>query len=176
MSIESEKHNSIGKALLERSAITAKTTDIITRITNNSIQQLSSTGIPIPSSENIDDLQKELIILENRHALISNAIMMANYNTIVKFDNVEYRLIEIIEMIERNKKNIKRLKDLINHIETNTMVAKGKSRYGYSESTDKFISTIDISVLRKNIEKESHLKNRLQALLQEANWSCPCVY
>lgn len=168
---------SIGKALLERSAITAKISDITTRITNNSVAVVNEKGERIPTAEDPEALIRELNILEARHLRISTAIINANYNTIIKFDNQSYRIIEVVELIERCKKSIKKFKDLITHIENNTMRKGKSSRYDYgSDSKETYISTFDVAELRKNIEKESHLKNRFQVLLQEANWGSPVSY
>ena len=172
----SDETVSIGKALLERSAVAAKIADITTRITNNSVAVINDKGERMATAEDPSELVRELNILEARHHLISTAIINANYNTVVKFENHSYRIIEVVEMIERCKKNIKRLKDLITHIESN-ILRKGKSsRYDYGESKETYISTFDLAELRKNIEKESQVKNRLQVLLQEANWGSPVSY
>ena len=166
----------IGKALLERSAITAKITDISNRITNNSLAFINLKGERHPTNENIEVLMNELRILEDRHLLISNAIINANYTCIIRHGDKEYRIIEVVEMIERYKKNIKRIKDLIAHIEGSVNKITSRSRYGCESTEGAYISTIDVSSLRKILEKESHVKNTLQVLLQQANWSCPVNY
>lgn len=162
---------SIGKALLERSAVSAKIQDILTRITNNSTTTLDKDNNPIATGENPNELFKELGFLEQRHELISNAIINANYSTIIRFEDKDCKIIEIIERIEAYNKKIKRIKDLIASIESGTITNKSKRGYSYSETNDKTVSVMDVATLRKMTEKLSSDKNKMQVILQEANWS-----
>ena len=102
---------SIGKALLERSAVNAKIQDIFSRISNNSIATKNENGDIIPSSENPEELFTILDALEKRYEQISNAILNANYNMVAVCDGVEYKIIEIIEKIEILNKKMKRIKE-----------------------------------------------------------------
>lgn len=168
---------SIGKALLERSAVNAKITDILARIGNNATTTLNTFGEKVPTAEDPNELFAELGILEKRHAHISNAIINANYSTILRIEDKDYKIIEIIESIEVCNKQIKRIKDLINNIETGTITKSSKrSAYSYSENNDKSVSLMDVSQLRKTIEKLSNHKNKMQVALQEANWSTQITY
>jgi hypothetical protein len=166
---------SIGKALLERSAVNAKIKDIITRITNNSVTSLKSNGEKESTIENIETLIENLGHLEKRHEIISKALINANYSTIVKLENAEWRLIDVIEKIDNFTKKLKYLKELITHIETNT-VKKSKTLYDFNNDEARNVSNIDITELRKKCEKISHDKNKWQVALQEANWSTQISY
>ena len=176
----SQKCIPIGQAILERSAITSKITDLQERITNNSISTLTiATNVIEPSNENAADLLKELEILQSRHQYIWKAITLGNYETKLMYENKEYRLIEIINMIDELNKNIKFYKELLTHCESNTgtaaAVSKSRSRYDYSSSTPvndtKTVSLLSISELREKIVKLVSKKNALQILIQEVNWS-----
>ena len=164
---------SIGKALLERNAVNSRIQDIITRITNNATTTMNSSGDKAPTSENPLELFTELGILEKRHEQITSAIINANYNTIIRFEDNDCKIIDIIELIEAYNKKVKRIKDLITSIEAVT-IKKGKSNsYNYGDNANKetFISVMDVSNLRKMAEKVSSDKNKLQVALQEANWA-----
>lgn len=58
---------SIGKALLERSAVNAKITDILARINNNLTTTIKCDGTRDATSENPAELLSDLHILEARH-------------------------------------------------------------------------------------------------------------
>lgn len=165
---------SIGKALLERNAVNSRIQDIITRITNNATTTMNSSGDKAPTSENPLELFAELGILEKRHEQITGSIINANYNTIIRFEDNDCKIIDIIERIEAYNKRVKRIKDLITSIEAVT-IKKGKSNsYNYGDnanSKETFISVMDVSNLRKMAEKVSSDKNKLQVALQEANWA-----
>ena len=164
---------SIGKALLERSAINAKIADLMTRITNNSIAEKTVTGELEQPCEKSEDLLNQVNILDDRHVLITRAILNANYETSVKFENVDYKLVEIIDLIEVNKRRMKRIKDLISTIETSTITTR-RNRY---DTVDKrYISMLDIAELRKTNEKLAQKTNALQVILQEANSSTLISY
>ena len=172
---------SIGKALLERSAVNAKITDIISRINNNLTTTLKSDGTKDATSENPQDLLSELHILEARHSKISNAITFANYETKIKCGNQELRIIEIIERIDYLGKRIKRYKDIIEEVEKDTLKksSRRQGNFSYSstaENKEVFVSILDLASIRKDIEKIAHDKNVLQVALQEANWSTQINY
>lgn len=158
---------SIGKALLERSAINAKIADLVTRITNNAITEKTVTGETEKNVENSEELLNQVNILDDRHVFITRAIIYANYETKVKYDNNDYKLVEIIDLIEVNKRRMKRNKDLIATVETSTITTR---RNKYDTTDKKYISMLDISELRKTNEKLAHKNNALQVILQEANW------
>jgi hypothetical protein len=162
---------SIGKALLERSAVSAKIQDIITRVTNNATTMADKDGMPVATAEDPKELFNELGILETRHEQISSAIINANYNTTIRYEDKDCKIIDIIEKIEALSKRIKRIKDLIASIESGTITKPTKRGYSYGETNDKVVSVIDVANLRKMNEKLSHNKNKLQVVLQEANWS-----
>ena len=164
---------SIGKALLERSAINAKIADLVTRITNNSIAEKNAIGDTEQTGENSEELLNQVNILDDRHVLITHAIINANYETKVKYDNIEYKLVEIIDLIEVNKRRMKRIKDLIATVETSTIT---KSRNRYDTSDKKYISMLNIAELRKKLEKLAQKTNALQVILQEANWATQINY
>jgi len=164
---------SIGKALLERSAINAKIADLVTRITNNAITEKTVTGETEQTVENSEELLNQVNILDDRHVLITHAIINANYETKVKYENIEYKLVEIIDLIEVNKRRMKRIKDLIATVETSTIT---KSRNRYDTSDKKYISMLNISELRKKLEKLAQKTNALQVILQEANWATQINY
>jgi len=162
---------SIGKALLERSAVSAKIQDILTRITNNATTIVDKESKPVMSAEDPNELFKELGILERRHEHISNVIVNANYTTIIRYEDKDYKLIEIIERIDSCNKRIKRIKDLITSIESATITKTSKRGYSYIENIDKIVTVMDVANLRKMTEKFSNDKNKMQVILQEANWS-----
>jgi hypothetical protein len=164
---------SIGKALLERSAINAKIADLVTRITNNAITEKTVTGETEQTVENSEELLNQVNILDDRHVLITRAIINANYETKVNYENIEYKLVEIIDLIEVNKRRMKRIKDLIATVETNTITTR---RTRYDTTDKKYISTIDIAELRKTNEKLAHKNNAMQVILQEANWATQINY
>jgi uncharacterized protein (DUF342 family) len=114
-------------------------------------------------------------ILENRHELISNAIINANYSTTVKYENSEYKVIEIIEMISRFSKRVKQLKDLLTVCETGTTTTKRKT-YSYEEDKDKLKCLLNMAEIRNKIDKLCANKNKLQVILQEVNWSTKINY
>jgi hypothetical protein len=170
---------SIGKALLERSAVNAKITDILSRINNNLTTTIKSDGTQNTTAENAEDLLSDLHILEARHLKISNAITIANYETKIRVGNQELRIIEIIERIDYLGKRIKRYKDIIEEAEKDTLKKSAKRRGDYSfgaENKEVFVSVLDIGGIRKEIEKLAHDKNALQVALQEANWSTQISY
>jgi len=163
---------SIGKALLERSAVSAKIQDILTRITNNATTMVDKDGKPVATAEDPLELFKELGILEKRHEHISSVIVNANYSTIIRFEDKDYKIIEIIERIDSYNKRIKRIKELITSIESGTITkSTGRRAYNYGETNDKVVSVMDVANLRKMTEKYSSDKNKMQVILQEANWS-----
>jgi len=164
---------SIGKALLERSAINAKIADLVTRITNNAITEKTVTGETEQTVENSEELLNQVNILDDRHVLITHAIINANYETKVKYENIEYKLVEIIDLIEVNKRRMKRIKDLIATVETSTITTR---RNRYDTTDKKYISTLDIAELRKTNEKLAQKNNALQVILQEANWATQINY
>jgi hypothetical protein len=164
---------SIGKALLERSAINAKIADLVTRITNNAITEKTVTGETEQTVENSEELLNQVNILDDRHVLITHAIINANYETKVKYENIEYKLVEIIDLIEVNKRRMKRNKDLIATVETSTITTR---RNRYDTTDKKYISTLDIAELRKTNEKLAQKNNALQVILQEANWATQINY
>jgi hypothetical protein len=164
---------SIGKALLERSAINAKIADLVTRITNNAITEKTVTGETEQTVENSEELLNQVNILDDRHVLITRAIINANYETKVNYENIEYKLVEIIDLIEVNKRRMKRIKDLIATVETNTITTR---RTRYDTTDKKYISTVDIAELRKTNEKLAQKNNALQVILQEANWATQINY
>jgi len=164
---------SIGKALLERSAINAKIADLVTRITNNAITEKTVTGETEQTVENSEELLNQVNILDDRHVLITRAIINANYETKVKYENIEYKLVEIIDLIEVNKRRMKRNKDLIATVETSTITTR---RNRYDTTDKKYISTLDIAELRKTNEKLAQKNNALQVILQEANWATQINY
>lgn len=164
---------SIGKALLERSAINAKIADLVTRVTNNAITEKTVTGESEVTLENSSELLNQVNILDERHVLITRAIINANYNTIVNYDNKEYKLVEIIDLIEVYKRRMKRIKDLIATVETSTINSR---RNRYDTTDKKYISTLDISELRKTLEKMAQKNSALQIILQEANWATQITY
>lgn len=165
---------SIGKALLERSAVNAKITDIISRINNNAVSTKTDNGTISPTTENPVELMATLGSLEKHYEDISNAILNANYSTIVECDSREYKLIEIIEKIDFLGKKIKRIKDLIAHIESQIMAKKQKNRYDFGSNDNKnetTVSLFEISDLRRKLDKLCGEKNKFQVVLQEINWS-----
>jgi hypothetical protein len=172
---------SIGKALLERSAVNAKITDVITRINNNLTTTVNADGDRDRTAENAEDLLSDLHILEARHLKISNAITIANYETKIRVSNQELRIIEIIERIDYLGKRIKRYKDIIEEAEKDTLKKSSRRRGDYyssggAENKENFVSVLDLAKIRKEIEKLAHDKNALQVALQEANWSTQISY
>jgi len=170
---------SIGKALLERSAVNAKITDILARINNNLTTTIKEDGTKDATAENPEELLSDLHILEARHLKITNAITIANYETKIKISGQELRIIEVMEKIEYLAKRIKRYKDIIEEAEKDTLKKSSRRRdYSYSNSENKevFVSVLDIAGIRKENEKLSHNKNVLQVALQEANWSTQITY
>ena len=170
---------SIGKALLERSAVNAKITDILSRINNNLTTTIKSDGTQNTTAENAEELLVDLHILEARHMKITKAITIANYETKIRYGSQELRIIEIIERIEYQSKRIKRYKDIIEEAEKDTLKKSAKRRGDYSfsaENKEVFVSVLDIGGIRKEIEKLAHDKNALQVALQEANWSTQISY
>jgi len=171
---------SIGKALLERSAVNAKITDVITRINNNLTTTINADGVRDTTAENAEDLLSDLHILEARHLKISNAITVANYETKIRVGNQELRIIEIIERIDYLGKRIKRYKDIIEEAEKDTLKKSSRRRGEYyssgAENKEIFVSVLDLVSIRKEIEKLAHDKNALQVALQEANWSTQISY
>ena len=171
---------SIGKALLERSAVNAKITDILARIKNNLTTTLKEDGTKDSTAENPRELLDELHILEARHLKITNAITIANYETRIQVGGQEFRIIEVIEKIEYLNKQIKRYKDIIEEAEKDTLKKSARRRdYPYSsagENKEHLVSVLDIAHIRKETEKISHSKNVLQVALQEANWSTQITY
>jgi len=164
---------SIGKALLERSAVNAKITDIVSRININGSKDITA--------ENPHVLLEELHILEERHLKITNAITVANYKTLIKHGDCELRIIEVMEKIEYLTKKIKRYKDIIEETEKDTLKKSSRRRADYSytagaDNKDVFVSVLDIADIRKEIEKLSRDKNALQVALQEANWVTKISY
>jgi len=112
-------------------------------------------------------------ILDDRHVIITRAILNGNYATTVKFENVDYKLVEIIDLIEVNKRRMKRIKDLISTIETSTITTR---RNRYDTMDKRYIPMLDIAELRKTNEKLAQKTNALQVILQEANWSTLISY
>ena len=174
---------SIGKALLERSAVNAKITDILARINNNLTTTIKSDGTKDTTAENVDELLADLHILEARHLQITNAITIANYETRIRSGIQELRIIEIMERIEYLAKRIKRYKEIIEEAEKDTLKKSSRRRgggdYSYSSSAENkevFVSVLDIGGIRKEIEKIAHDKNALQVALQEANWITQISY
>jgi hypothetical protein len=171
---------SIGKALLERSAINAKITDIVSRINNNLTTTIKSDGARDTTAENAEELLSDLHILESRHMKITKAITIANYETKIRYGGQELRIIEIIERIEYLGKRIKRYKDIIEEAEKDTLKKSAKRRGDYyssgAENNQVFVSVLDIGGIRKEIEKLAHDKNALQVALQEANWRTQISY
>jgi hypothetical protein len=173
---------SIGKALLERSAVNAKITDILVRINNNLTTTIKSDGIQDATAENAEELLSDLHILEARHLKITNAITIANYETKIRYGSQELRIIEIMERIEYLAKRIKRYKEIIEEAEKDTLKKSSRRRggdYSFSsgaENREVFVSVLDIGGIRKEIEKLAHDKNALQVALQEANWSTQISY
>lgn len=174
---------SIGKALLERSAVNAKITDILARINNNLTTTINNAGSRDTTAENAEELLSDLHILEDRHLKITNAITIANYETRIRSGIQELRIIEIIERIDYLAKRIKRYKGIIEEAEKDTLKKssrrKGGGDYSYlssSENKEVFVSVLDIGSIRKEIEKIAHEKNALQVALQEANWITQISY
>ena len=173
---------SIGKALLERSAVNAKITDIISRVNNNLTTTVRSDGTREATAENPEELLEQLRILEARHLNITNAITLANYETRIRYGSQELRIIEVMERIEYLNKRIKRYKDIIEEAEKETVKKSSRRRggdYSYSASAENkefFVSVLDIAGIRKEIEKLAHDRNALQVALQEANWSTQISY
>ena len=181
MSSESATTVSIGKALLERSAVNAKITDILSRINNNLTTTIKSDGTQDITAENPEELLADLHILEARHLKITNAITIANYETKIRCGNQELRIIEVMEKIEYLTKRIKRYKDIVEEAEKDTLKKSSRRRgdYSYSSSSENkevFVSVLDIAGIRKEIEKLAHDKNAFQVALQEANWSTQISY
>jgi organic radical activating enzyme len=178
------KNIPIGQALLERSSITAKIKELIDRINNNSISTINiSTNVIEPCNEDVQELLKELEILQHRHQHIWKAITYANYETKTTFQNTQYRLIEIIEMIAEHGKHIKFYKELLKHCEEHTANnaalnnSRNRNRYDYStpinntQNDTKNISMINLTDIRNKIQLLVATKNTLQILLQEINWN-----
>jgi hypothetical protein len=166
---------------LERSAVNAKITDILSRVNNNLTTTVNSDGTRDATAENPADLLDDLHILEARHLNITNAITIANYETRVRVGGLEPRIIEIMEKIDYLGKRIKRYKDIIEEAEKDTLKKSSRRRgdYSYSSSAETkevFVSVLDIASIRKEIEKLAHEKNVLQVALQEANWSTQISY
>lgn len=171
---------SIGKALLERSAVNAKIADILARVSNNLTTSISADGTKVDTAEKAEELLEELHILEARHLKITNAITLANYETLVQVGGgLELRIIEVMEKIEYLSKKIKRYKDIIVLCENDTLKKsprRGGLSYSVTEPREVFVSVLDIATIRKEIEKLAHEKNALQVALQEANWRTQITY
>lgn len=170
---------SIGKALLERSAVNAKITDILARLNNNLTTTIKEDGSKYATAENPVELLAELHILEDRHLKITNAITIANYETKIKIGGQELRIIEVMEKIEYLTKQIKRHKDIIEEAEKDTLKKSARRReYSYpnAEKNEIFVSVLDIASLRKDTESLSRNKNVLQVALQETNWITQITY
>ena len=167
--------SSLGQALLERNAINSKINDLITRVINNAITVVDGDGIPESTPENSPQLLNLIEILENRHDLVSRAIIAANYNTVITYDSKEYKIIEIIELISTLEKRVKRIKELIRVCEEGTSKT-GKRSFYDDNNKEKKVPTLNLSYLRDKIDKMCSQKNKLQVLLQEANWSTKIEY
>ena len=166
---------SIGQALLERSSVIAKLEDILKRIQSNGVVSVKTDGSCETPNEDVNKLFQDVIVLETRRDQITCAILHANYSTIVKYDNKEYKLIEIIEMIESLKGKIKRIRELITKFEED-IEPKTKSRGYYSDDKEKVKCLMDLNDLRHIADKYSSKKNELQVLLQSSNWSTHIYY
>lgn len=168
---------SIGQALLERNAVNSKLQDILQRIQNNVLVSIKNDGTIDTPNEDCVELINQAEILENRHELISNALINANYTTIVKYENSDYKVIEIIEMISRFSKRVKQLKELLTVCESGTSIKrKNNSWSSDNDDKEKQKCLLNMAEIRNKIDKFCSNKNKLQVILQEVNWSTKINY